>query len=143
MNILTTIKIGIPDEQAILTLDLLVPHVMLSQNRMPRLVGVMYVNTYSRTQLYLFFKYTGVYNDMFRPYMWANIRLWSDLTAEAILECIKWSWRGFEISLCHGVPWYRVYLFGYRFSPIGIIFYARGYNIIYKYNYLGYNMYSR
>ena len=29
------------------------------------------------------------------------------------------------------------------FSPIGIIFYARGYNIIYKYNYLGYNMYNQ
>jgi hypothetical protein len=28
-------------------------------------------------------------------------------------------------------------------SPIGIIFYARGYNIIYKYNYLGYNMYNQ
>ena len=37
-----------------------------------------------------------------------------------------------------------MYLFGYNFSPIGIISYARGYNIIYvyKYNYLGYNMYS-
>jgi len=29
------------------------------------------------------------------------------------------------------------------FSPIRIISYARGYNIIYKYNYLGYNMYSQ
>jgi len=36
------------------------------------IVGVRYVNTYSRTQLYLIFNYIGVYNnDMFRPYMWA------------------------------------------------------------------------
>jgi len=34
---------------------------------------------YSRTQLYLFLL-QGVYNnDMFRPYIWAIIRLWLDL----------------------------------------------------------------
>ena len=42
-------------------------------------VGVRYVNTYSRTQLYLFLL-QGVYNnDMFRHCMWAIIRLWLDL----------------------------------------------------------------
>ena len=43
-------------------------------------VGVRYVNTYSRTQLYLTFKFTGAYNnEVFRPYMWAIIRLRLDL----------------------------------------------------------------
>jgi len=50
----------------------------------------------------------GVYNnDMFRPYMWAIIRLWLHFEAK---------WGGLEISLYYRVPWSRVYLVGYRFS---------------------------
>ena len=48
--------------------------------RIDSIVGVKYVNTYRRTELYLIFNYIRVYNnDMFRPSMWAIIRLWLDL----------------------------------------------------------------
>ena len=38
---------------------------------------------------YICYYIIGVYNnDMFRPYMWAVVRL----TAYAILACVQWSW---------------------------------------------------
>jgi len=79
-----------------------------------------------------FLKYTEVYNnDMFRPYMWAIIRLWLDfqLRRVVVLGCNVTGSRYHYITGYHGPGciWLDVVFFLF---PIGTISYARGCNII-------------
>ena len=49
--------------------------------------------TFSFEQNYICYYIIGIYNnDMFRPYMWAIIRLWLDLELRLILACVQRLW---------------------------------------------------